>query len=183
MPTQTIETIAAKQPLEMLEARLSPAIPVTAKNAFAVGRGDVIGIITSGGLARRRSRATVTGTAFATNSPTGTVDDVSVFVAGDVIKNAAGVTVGTIQSIVVGTNTITLTGNAAVAVATGANVFGSDGSQVAMGIADEGSDGVGDTPIRVIVGGYLNESLLLRLDATAKTDLAGSSRAGGIFKF
>lgn len=178
---KTIETIAAKTPLEKLRADLAVLVGVTAKNTFTVGRGDVIGIIAASSLARRRSRATVTGTAFGTGSPTGTVDDASVFVAGDVLKNAAGTTVGTILSIA--SNTITLTGNAGVAVATGANVFGSDGSQTAAGIADEGSDGVGDTPIAAFIGGCLDESLCLRLDATAKTELGGSSRAGGIFKF
>ena len=138
-------------------------------------------MITASGLIRRRTRAAVTGTAFAVDSPTGTVDDASVFVAGDVLKNAAGVTVGTILSIA--SNTITLTGNAAVVVATAANVYGSDGSQVAKGIAEDASDGVGDTPMNVFIGGYLDESLTLRLDATAKTELGGATVAGGIFKF
>jgi len=176
-----VETTAAKSAMEKVRADLAVQVGVTAKDEFAIGRGDVIGIITASGLARRRSRAAVTGTAFATNSPTGTVDDASVFAVGDVLKNSAGVTVGTIQSIA--SNTITLTGNAGVAVATGANVFGSDGSQTAVGIADEGSDGDGDTPIRVFIGGCLDESLCLRLDATAKSELVGSSRAGGVFKF
>lgn len=181
MPTKEIETGAARVALEKIRPELAALVGVTAKNTFAIGRGEVVGKITSGGLYRRRTRAAVTGTAFATNSPTGTVDDASIFVAGDVLKNAAGATVGTIQSIA--SNTITLTGNAAVAVATGANVFGSDGSEVAKAITDEGSDGVGDTPIRVFVGGYLDESLCLRLDATAKAELGGASVAGGIFKF
>jgi len=179
--SKLIETIAAKTPLEKTRADLAVLTGVTAKNAFAVGRGDVVGLITTGGLARRRTRAAVTGTPFATNSATGTVDDASVFAVGDVLKNAAGVVIGTILSIAA--NAITLAANAAVAVATGANVFGSDGSEVAKGIADEGSDGVGDTPIAVFIAGCLDESLCLRLDATAKTELAGSTRAGGIFKF
>jgi hypothetical protein len=183
MSTRTIETNAAKTPLEKLRADLAVNVGVTAKNGFAIGRGDVVGVITASGLARRRTRATVTGTAFATNSPTGTVDDASVFAVGDVIKNSAGTTVGTIDAINTSTNTITLAANAAAAVATGANVFGSDGSQVAKGIAEEASDGVGDTPINVFVGGCLDESLCLRLDTTAKSELAGSSRVGGIFKF
>lgn len=176
-----IETGAERVALEKTRADLAVLVGLTAKDTYAIGRGDVVGVITASGLARRRSRAAVTGTAFATNSATGTVDDATVFVVGDVLKNAAGTTVGTIQSIAA--NTITLTGNAGVAVATGANVFGSDGSQVASAIADEGSDGSGDTPIRVFIGGCLDESLCLRLDTTAKSELAGSSRAGGIFKF
>lgn len=181
MPTSTMETSPARVALEKIRPELAVAVPVTAADDHAIGRGDVIGVITSSGLARRRSRAAVTGTAFATNSATGTVDDATVFKVGDVLKNAAGATVGTIQSIA--SNTITLTGNAAVAVATGANVFGSDGSQTAAGIADEASDGEGNTSIRVMIGGYIDESLCLRLDATAKSELAGATVAGGIFKF
>lgn len=181
MPTETTETYPAKTPMEKVRADLAVQVGVTAADGHAIGRGDVVGVITSSGLARRRTRAAVTGTAFATNSATGTVDDASVFKAGDVLKNAAGATVGTIQSIA--SNTITLTGNAAVAVATGANVYGSDGSQTAKGIAEEASDGDGDTPINVFIGGCLDESLILRLDSTAKSELAGSSRVGGIFKF
>ena len=178
--SKLIETIAAKTPLEKTRADLAVLTGVTAKDDFAVGRGDVIGVITASGLARRRSRATMT-VAFAVDAATGTVDDATVFVVGDVLKNSAGVTIGTILTIV--GNVITLAANAAVAVAIGANAFGSDGSQTAKGIADEGSDGDGDTPIAVFIGGCLDESLCLRLDATAKTELAGSSRVGGIFKF
>ncbi|QQS31867.1 MAG: hypothetical protein IPM50_09255 [Acidobacteriota bacterium] len=183
MPSTQIENYGAKAPLEKTRPDLAVLTGVTAKDTHSVGRGDVIGVITASGLVRRRTRAAVTGTAFATNSPTGTVDDVTVFKVGDVIKNAAGATVGTIDAINTGTNTITLTGNAAVAVSTGANVFGSDGSQVAAGIADEGSNGTGDTPIAVFIAGLLDESLILRLDATAKTELGGATVAGGIFKF
>jgi len=181
MPSKVIETNAARVPLEKTRPDLAVQTGVTAKDEFPIGRGDVVGIITTGGLARRRTQAAVTGTAFATNSPTGTVDDGTVFAVGDVLKNAAGTTVGTIQSI--SGNTITLTGNAGVAVATAANVFGSDGSQTAKGVADEGADGEGNTPIRIFIGGYLDETLINRLDATAKTDLGGVSTVGGIFKF
>jgi hypothetical protein len=181
MPSKVIETNPAKTPLEKMRADLAVAVGVTAKDGFVVGRGDVVGVITASVLARRRTQAAVTGTAFATNSPTGTVDDGTRFVIGDVLKNTAGTTVGTILNIV--GNTITLAANAAVAVATGANVFGSDGSQTAKAIADEGSDGDGDTSIRVLIGGYLDESLINGLDSTAKTDLGGISAVGGIFKF
>lgn len=181
MPSKTLETFPQRVPLEARKAEIAAQVGVTAKNTFAIRRGAVVGQITSDGLYRERTRAAVTGTAFAANSPTGTVDDASIFVAGDVLKNAAGVAVGTIQSIAA--NTITLTGNAAVAVATGANVFGSDGSQATKGISDSVSDGVGDTQIDVFVCGLLDESLCLRLDATAKTELGGASVAGGIFKF
>ena len=181
MPTQTVTTSPARVAIEKTRPDLAVQTGLTAKNGFAVGRGDVVGVITASGLARKRSRAAVTGTAFSTGTATGSVDDASVFVAGDVLKNAAGTTVGTILSIAA--NVITLTGNAAVNVATAANVFASDGSEVAKAIADEGSDGTGDTPIRTFIGGYLDESLCLRLDATAKSELGGASVAGGIFKF
>jgi hypothetical protein len=181
MPTTQIENYGAKTPLEKTRPDLAVLTGMTAKDGHAIGRGDVVGVITASGLIRRRTRATVTGTAFATDSTTGTVDDASVFKVGDVIKNSAGATVGTISAI--SGNTITLGANAAVAVATGANVFGSDGSQTAKGIADEGSNGTGDTPISVFISGLLDESQILRLDSTAKADLAGASVAGGIFKF
>lgn len=181
MPSKLVETNAAKTPLEKVRADLAVQIGLTAKALYAIARGSVVGVITASGLIRRRTRAAVTGTAFAVDSPTGTVDDATVFVVGDVLKNAAGTIVGTILSIAA--NTITLTANAAVVVATGANVFGSDGSQVAKGIAEDASDGVGDTPMNVFVGGYLDESLILRLDSTAKTELGGATVAGGIFKF
>lgn len=183
MPTTTIETNAARVALEKIRPDIAPAVGLTAKDGFAIGRGDVVGVITASGLGRRRTRATVGDDPTAVDSDIFNVDDASVFAVGDVVKNSAGVTVGTIESIDLDTNVITLTGNAAVVVATGANVFGSDGSQTAKGIADEASDGVGDTPIRILIGGCLDESLCLRLDATAKTELAGSSRVGGIFKF
>jgi len=181
MPSKTIETYGQRKALEIIKSELAGKTGVVAKEGFPIAKGDVIGLITTGGKARRRTRATVTGTAFAANSATGTVDDASVFAVGDVLKNAAGADVGTILSIAA--NTITLAANAAVAVATGANVFGSDGSQVARGIADNTVDGVADTSLDVFVCGLLDESLLLRLDATAKTELAGASMAGGIFKF
>lgn len=183
MPTKTIDTYGQKKALEIIKSELAGKTGVVAKEGFPIAKGDVIGIITTGGKARRRTRASVTGTAFATNSATGTVDDASVFAVGDVIKNAAGADVGTILSINTSTNTITLAANAAVAVATGANVFGSDGSQVAKGIADNTVDGVADTSLDVFVCGLLDEAQILRLDATAKTELAGASMAGGIFKF
>lgn len=181
MPSKIIQTDAAKVPLEKMRPDLAVEFGVTAKNGYAIGRGDVVGIVTSDGLARRRSRAAVTGTAFTTGTATGTVDDATVFKVGDVLKNSAGVSVGTILTIA--GNLITLAANAGVAVATAANVFGSDGSDVAKCIADEGSDGLTQTQIATFIGGYLDESQILRLDATAKTDLGGVSAIGGIFKF
>lgn len=179
MPSRTVETYPARTPLEARKAELACQVGVTVKTGFEVVQGDVLGRITADDLYRRRTQAEVTA-AFAVDSDTGTVDDASVFVVGDVIENAAGATVGTIESIA--GNVITLTANAAVAVAIGANVFGSDGSQKAAAISDEATDGT-ETQIPVFVCGLLVEDRLRGLDATAKTELGGASVAGGIFKF
>lgn len=181
MGTKVIGTYTNPRSLAEVRADLLVEINATVKDGHSCLRGEVMGIITSGGLARRRTHSLVTGTAFATNSPTGTVADGTKFKVGDVLTNAAGGNVGTISAIV--GNTITLSGNAAVAVATGAPVLGSDGSQVAKFITDDASDGDGDTPVTAIVGGYLLESLIIGLDATAKTELGGISLPGGIFKY
>lgn len=185
MPTKTIETYGQQVALEALRPDLAVLIPFTVKDGHSCQKGDVLGLITSSGYARRRTFTTVDTTAFATNATTGKVADPSVFKDGDVLKNAAGATIGTIAvgGINLTTRIITLTGNAAVAVADGAAVLGSDGSQVAKGIADDGVDGVGDTPISGFISGLLNESALRGLDSTAKTELGGVSVAGGIFKF
>lgn len=181
MPTKEIGNYQDPRSLAAVRVDLLVEINATVKDGFSCERAEVMGIITASGLARRRTRSLVKTTAFAANSPNGTVEDSTKFRAGDVLKNAAGVTVGTIQSIV--GNNITLTGNAAVAVAIDAAVYASDGSEVAKFIADDGSDGDGDTTITAIVGGYLEESLIAGLDATAKTELGGISLPGGIFKF
>lgn len=184
MPSKVIDTFAARVELEARRADLAVRVGVMVALGFIVKQGDVIGKITSSGKYRRRTRATVVTTAFATNSTTGKVDDASKFADGDVLKDKDGTTVGTIA---VGgrnltTNVITLTGNAGVAVAVGADVLGSDGSQVAGGVSDDETDGTVDANISVIIGGYLDESKLRGLDSTAKTELAGASVAGGIFK-
>ena len=181
MPTKTINTYTERKQLEATRPDLAAFTQVTVKDTFACLQGDVLGKITASGLYRRRTQAAITGTAFTTGTTTGTVDDATRFVVGDVLKNSAGVTVGTILSIA--GNLITLAANAAVAVATGANVFGSDGSQVANCISDKDSDGSGDTGINVFVTGLLDESKLRGLDSTAKTDLGGTSRPNGIFSF
>lgn len=185
MPTKIIETLPDRVQLEALGGHPSAAVSVTIGNGFVVKQGDVLGLITSSGKGRRRTRATVNTTAFATNSPNGQVVDASVFKVGDVLKNAAGVTVGTIQSIDLTTtpDSIVLTGNAGVAVAAGSDVLGSDGSQVAAAISDQETDGTEDVPVAAIISGKLKESLLRGLDTSAKTELAGASVAGGVFKF
>lgn len=185
MPSKTIATYGAITPLEARKAELACQVGVTMRVGAACQQGDVLGEVTATEMYRRRSRALAAGGGFSAASPTGTVDDASVFVAGDVLKNAAGTTVGTIAAGGVNpvTNTITLTANAAVAVAAGAAVLGSDGSQKAKAIADEACDGVGETQIPVFVCGLLVENRLRGLDDSARTELGGASVAGGIFKF
>jgi hypothetical protein len=302
MPTSTVETNAAQTPLEATRADLAVILGGAVKDGHACDKGDVLGVITSGGKLRRRSRSTVkTGGAFATDSDTGKIVDASKkFVAGDVLKvltavkqretftvigtvdadgagnvavtvtgalipggskvlnvavanndtaaqvagkirtalaadgdindgyavggsgadgyletlveaaydstlnvaiaegtsdgltdaptstnttlgNAAGATLGTVESI--NGDDVTLTGNASINAAVGAVVVGSDGSETAAGIAGLGADGEGDTSVPVYYGGYLNESALVGLDSSAKTELGGKTVAGGIFKF
>jgi hypothetical protein len=181
MGTKVIGNYENPRSLAALRADLLVEINATVKDGHSCLRAEVMGIITSSGLARRRTRSLVKTTAFAANSPNGTVEDGTKYKVGDVLKNAAGTTVGTILTIV--GNNITLAANAAVAVAIDAAVYASDGSEVAKFIAEDGSDGVSDTTVTAIVGGYLEESLLIGLDATAKTELGGISLPGGIFKF
>ena len=185
MPSKTIETYGERIALEARKAELACQVGITMQNGAACQQGDVLGEVTSSEKYRRRSRAVAAGAGFALNSATGTVEDAGVFVAGDVLKNAAGATVGTIAAggVNTSTNTITLTGNAAVAVAAGEAVLGSDGSQTAKAIADEANDGTAETQIPTFVCGLLLEGRLRGLDASAKTELGGASVAGGIFKF
>jgi hypothetical protein len=183
MPTRTVETFPERKQLERVRPDLTASVAVTVKNGFRTQQGDVIGKITADGFYRRRARTTVGATAFATNAPTGTVADASVFAVGDVLKNAAGANIGTISAITIATNTITLAANAANAAATGTAISASDGSEVAAGIADKDADGSGNTPVNAIITGLLDESQLRGLDASAKTELGGVSVAGGIFKF
>jgi hypothetical protein len=183
MPSKIIETFGKKVPLEAARADLAVLVGVMIASGFIVKQGDVIGKITSSSKYRRRSRAVAAGAGFATTGATGEVDDAGVFAAGDVLKNAAGAAVGTVQSLNTTTNVITLTGNAAVAVAAGAAVLGSDGSQTAKGISDGETDGTQDANVPAMIAGFLVESSLRGLDSTAKTELGGASMAGGIFKF
>ncbi|MGA9768273.1 MAG: hypothetical protein WBV94_04480 [Blastocatellia bacterium] len=185
MPSKTTETFGKRVALEARRSDLLVLVGVMIADGFIVKQGDVIGKISASGEYRRRARATVNTTAFATNSPTGKVLDASVFAADDVLTNEDGDNVGTIESIDLTTtpHTLTLTGNAAVAVAAGADVLGSDGSQIAQGISDSETDGTEAVSVPVIIGGYLDESKLRGLDSTAKTELAGASVAGGVFKF
>jgi hypothetical protein len=179
--TKIIGSYQDQRSLAEIREDLLVSINATVKNGFACSRGEVMGVINSDGLARRRSRSLVKTTAFATNSANGTVEDGTKFRVGDILKNAAGTTVGTVQTIV--GNNITLAANAAVAVAVDAAVLASDGSELAKFIVDDGSDGTEDVPVGAIVGGFLKESMLIGLDATAKSELGGTTLPGGIFKF
>lgn len=185
MPSRTIETYGERVPLEARKAELACQVGITMRVGAACAQGDVIGEVAATEMYRRRTRAVATGAGFVTTSNVGTVDNASVFVAGDVLKDAAGATVGTIAAGGVNavTDTITLAANAAVAVAAGAGVVGSDGSQKAKAIADEASDGTTETQIPVFIMGALVESRLRGLDDSAKSELGGASVAGGIFKF
>lgn len=185
MPTKDVATYAERDPLEAVKSELAVIVAGTVKDGFKTQQGDVVGVISASSLLRRRSRTTATGTGFITTSPTGQVTDASVFAAGDVLKDGNGATIGTVQTVntIANPNTVTLTANAAVAVAAAAAVLGSDGSQVAQGIADDETDGVGDTPINVYIAGCLKLAKLRGLDASAKAELSGASRVGGIFRF
>ena len=184
MPSKLIQTFPQRIALEATKSELAALIGVTTLAGLAINQGDVLGSVTATDKYRRRTRALATGAGFTTASPTGTVDDASVFVPGDVLKNAAGATVGTIApgGVNIATNTITLTANAAVAVAAGTAALGSDGSQTAKAVSDQATDGT-ETQIAVFICGLLVESRLRGLDATAKAELGGASVAGGIFKF
>jgi hypothetical protein len=184
MGKQLIETFEDQYSLETRRPDLTVNFGATVKDGFSCEKGDVMGVITASGLLRRRTKTTVDTTAFSTAAATGKLADVTPFVAGDVLKNAAGATIGTIQSINTATRVVTLTGNAAVNVADGAGVYGSDGSEVASVIAEEGSDGDGDTPINVITQSpALDISKLRGLDDTAITDLGGKKLPGNVLKF
>lgn len=185
MGKQLVETYATRKSLETRRPDMTVNIGATVKDGYACAQGDVMGVITASGLLRRRTRTTVDTTAFSTGTATGKVADPTVFKDGEVLKNAAGATIGTIAvgGINLVTRVITLTANAAVNVADGAGVYGSDGSQVASVIAEEGSDGDGDTPINVITQSpALNISLLRGLDDTAITELGGKVLPGNLLK-
>lgn len=183
-PTKTIQTFPDKVALEATRPDEAVKQNVTFADGFEVEQGDVIGIITASGLARRRSHTAATGTGFAVDSNTGQVEDAGVFAPGDVLKLEDGTTIGTVQSVDTSTtpDTVALTGNAAVAVASGDAVLGSDGSQVAQGISDAANDGNDDTPADVFIGGFLVAALLRGLDASAKAELGGATLLG-VFKF
>lgn len=184
-PTKLTETYGERNPLEALKPELAIQIPLTVKNGFKAIRGAVMGVITASGLIRRRSRTATAGAGFSNASAVGTVVDASVFAAGDILTTAAALAIGTIAAAGVNivNNTVTLTGNAANNVAAGVDVIATDGSAVAQAIANEATDGVGDTVVSPYISGLLKQALLSGLDASAKTELGGRSCPQGIFKF
>lgn len=182
MPTQTMETSPARKPLEIIRPDLAVAVPMTALNGYVIPRGAIVGR-TASGKARCHTAAVVT-TGFTTGSATGVVDAPEAFKVGDALwYDETNQNIGTIQSIV--GNTITLTANAAYAVPTGevVTVKSGDGAPVAIGVADEGSDGVGDTVIRVLIGGYLDYQQTSGHSKKAWADLGAVYLENGIFKF
>ncbi|OLE52684.1 MAG: hypothetical protein AUG51_17075 [Acidobacteria bacterium 13_1_20CM_3_53_8] len=183
MPTKIIEQFGQREALEAVRPDEAVAVGVTVKDGFVVQQGDVIGEIEANGFYRRRSRALAAGAGFSDASTVGHVDDASVFVAGDSLALANGSGIGDVLSVDKEASTVTLVDNAAVNVAAGVAVFALDGSQVAKGISDKTTDGVGDTPINAFICGLLNESKLRGLDASAKAEMSGASMAGGVFKF
>jgi len=188
-PQEVIRTFAKREQFEAIGGHKLLQVPLTVKAGTEIRRGAVCGVKTADDYLRERKRSLSAGTGFSDSSPTGQVTngDGVRFEAGDVLKNEAGDTIGTIQSIDVTTNpdTITLTGNAGVNVAVGEAVVASDGSEVAACIADESvaSTETKDTQLSPIIGGPVKESLLLGLDDSARAELNGKSFPGGIFKF
>lgn len=185
MPTKTITEFPARVQLNKVRPDEAVLVPVTVKSGFIVKQGDVVGKITASGKYRRRARTTATGAGFATNSKTGHVTDASVFAVGDVLVDASGNPIGTIDAggVDADANTVTLTANSSTAVASGVGVLASDGSAVAQGVSDKETDGADDTPVDVFIGGFFDEAKLRGVDASAKSELSGASVAGGVFKF
>jgi hypothetical protein len=189
MPQETTNTYPARTPFEGISGHKLMRIPLTVKAGTAIRRGAICGLITIAGYLRERKRSLAAGTGFSDAAPTGQVTngDGVRFEVADVLKNEAGETIGTIQSIDTTTNpdTITLTGNAGVNVAVGEAVVASDGSEVAACIAEDevASTETKDTPLTVIIGGPIKESLLIGLDDSARAELNGKSFPGGVFKF
>lgn len=179
MPTRTIATYDAIEPLEKLRPDLAVIVGASSANGAIIAQGDVLGAETETGLYRRRTLTNAAGAGFATNSKTGEVAD-AVFLLGDTLTNNTGQAIGTVQSVT--GNFVTLAANASVAVAAGARVQCVNGAEKASGISDTATDGVGVSPIAVFIAGLLTADRLRGLDAAARADLGGVEIAG-IFKF
>jgi hypothetical protein len=184
MPQEIINTYARRVQFEAVGGHKLLQVPMTVKAGTGVDRGVICGVKTADGYLRPRKRTLAAGAGFSDASPTGQVTngDGVRFEVGDVLKNEAGETIGTIQAIDVTTNpdTITLTGNAAVNVAVGEAVMASDGSEVAACIADEAvaSTETKDTQLSPIFRGAIKSSLIIGLDDSARAELNGRSVAG-----
>jgi len=98
-----------------------------------------------------------------------------------VLKLEDGTTIGTVDHVTL-PDVVVLVDNAAVAVANGDAVLASDGSQVAIGIADDFNDGTGDTPLAVLIDGILDPAKIRGLSAAAVQQMSGALMAGPSLK-
>jgi hypothetical protein len=178
-PTRTIEEWPERIPLESRRADLAVQIPMVAKAGFEIIRAAVLGIITASGFLRRRTCGVADADA-ASNQKVIVLDedsDASVFVAGDVLKNAAGETIGTVAVAGVNAedNELTCVDNLAVAVTAGEEILGSDGSQIAKVIANEAvkATETANTNLSPYAAGILKLDQLSGLNASAIEELKG----------
>lgn len=192
MGTTTKQTFPARAQLQLTRPDEAVLLPETIADGFACSQGDVMGKISSSKLVRRQARAIAAGGGFSTGSNTGTVGDDGMgkvdanpaarFAAGDALKLEDGTAIGTVDHVTLPA-TVVLTGNAAVAVAAGDAVLGSDGSEVAIGIANDSDDASGATPFAVFIIGILDPAKLRGLSAAAMQQMSGAIMAGPSFKF
>jgi hypothetical protein len=152
---------------------------MVAKAGFEILRASVLGVITASGFLRRRTCGVADADA-ATNQKVIVLDDdsdVSVFVAGDVLKTAVGETIGTVAVGGVNTedNELTCVDNLVVAITAGDEVLGSDGSQVAKVIANEAvkATETANTNLSPYAAGILKFDQLSGLNASAIAELKG----------
>lgn len=178
-PTTTIETWPERIPLESRKAELAVQVSMVAKTGFEILRGAVLGVITASGFLRRRTCGVADADA-ATNQKVIVLDDdsdASVFVAGDVLKNRGGETIGTVAVGGISTedNSITCVDNLAVAVTAGDEILGSDGSQVAKVIANEAvkATETANTNLSPYAAGILKVDQLSGLNDSAVEELKG----------
>lgn len=192
MGTKTLQTFPARQQLQLTRPDEAIPFPETIADGFSCAQGDVLGKISASKLVRRNARAIAGGAGFSMGSNTGHVADDGLskvdanpaarFVAGDVLKLEDGATIGTVQSITL-PDIVALVDNAAVAVAAGDAILASDGSQKAIGIANDASDGDADTPIAVFITGILDPAKVRGLSVAAISEMSGALMAGPSFKF
>lgn len=169
-------------PLEFSKPEVAVKLRGTVAAGLKVRRGAVVGRVTGRkSVVREVPVSKATGSGFVATSPSGTVENGALFVVGDVLKNDAGQTVGTISAIA--GNTIVLQANAAVAVAANAVVKVLDGSEKAVAIAEDETDGKDNTPISIITAGVLKRELIIGLTSQAVEDLRGRFPMDEVFQF